>query len=489
MKGDLNMYVLGIDIGTQGVRGLVVDKQGCVVAGHSTHFAKINISEIESHKEQDAHIWWDATLNTIKGIVDVLITKEINLEEIVSIALDGTSGTIVPLDHFYNPLCNSLMYNDGRSVEEAVFVQEKGYDTANKLGYRFNSSFALPKILWIKNQRSDIYHKTHLIVHQVDYIAGRLTGCYHFSDYSNALKTGYDLIEKKWPNYIERDLGITLNMLPTVLSPGSVIAYISEEAAKLTGLSIKTKVVAGATDGYASAIASGAVKPGDFNTSIGTTITIKGVVNHLIKDEKGRVYCHLHPDGYWMPGGASNTGGKCLSERFDTNLFEVYNQYVDQLTPTSMVVYPLVGKGERFPFVNNEAEGFIVGSYSNNKELYAAMMEGVAYTERLAYDLLSELGCEISNQLFIIGGAVKSKEWSQIRANILNKILLKPEVVEPAMGSAIIAASKAMFSNITEAAKSMVRIDEKIYPQPNKVEIYEEKYRVFVEECRKRGYL
>ncbi|AOT72638.1 FGGY-family carbohydrate kinase [Geosporobacter ferrireducens] len=483
------MYVLGIDIGTQGVRGLAVDKYGCVIAGHSTPFAEMNISTIENHKEQDAHIWWEATLNTINEIVNGLIKKNIDPEAIIAIALDGTSGTIVPLNHLYSPLCNGLMYNDGRSAEEAVIVQEKGFEIALKLGYRFNSSYALPKILWIKKHRPDIYDKIHLIVHQSDYIVGRLTGCYHFSDYSNALKTGYDLIEQKWPDFIEKDLEIELKKLPTVLSPGTKIGYISDEAAKSTGLSIRTKVIAGATDGYASAIASGAVEPGDFNTSIGTTLTIKGVVNHLIKDEKGRVYCHLHPEGYWMPGGASNTGGKCLNARFDPVLFDAYNQHVEQKTPTDIVVYPLVGKGERFPFVQPDAEAFMIGNSRNDKELYAALMEGVAYTERLSYDLLAALGCEIKDRLFITGGAVKSKEWSQIRANVMNKTLLKPEIAEPAMGSAIIAASQTMFTDITEAAKSMVRIGETIYPQPHKVKKYNEKYRIFLEECHQRGYI
>lgn len=91
------MYVLGIDIGTQGVRGLVVDKNGYVAAAHSTPFEVINTSEIESHKEQNPRIWWDATMETIKGIINILKEKKIDPDEILLIALDGTSGTIVPL--------------------------------------------------------------------------------------------------------------------------------------------------------------------------------------------------------------------------------------------------------------------------------------------------------------------------------------------------------------------------------------------------------
>ena len=483
------MYVLGIDIGTQGVRGIVSDKNGEVAASFSTPFEYMNISNIEGHKEQDASVWWNAAVNTIKHIVAELKEKGIESDKIVAISLDGTSGTIVPIDNNFKPLCNGLLYNDARAGEEAAVVQEKGKALAEKLGYKFNSSYALPKMLWIKNHQRDIYENTHLIVHQTDYIVGCLTNCYNVSDYSDALKSGYDLIDKKWPEFIEKDLGIDINKLPKIVAPGTFIAKVSKECSVITGLSENTSVVAGATDGYASAIASGAIEPGDYNTSIGTTTIIKGVTEKLIKDEKGRIYCHLHPEGYWMPGGASNTGGKCLNNRFDKEKFDYYNTFVEGVTPTNLVIYPVVGQGERFPFVNKEAVEFIVGEPKDEKELYAALMEGVAYTERLAYDTLIELGSEMNDRVFITGGAVKSKEWSQIRANVLNKTLLKPCVVEPAMGSAIIAASKILFTNINEAARNMVRIEEEIKPEEDKVKIYEERYKVFKEECRKRNYI
>ena len=483
------MYVLGIDIGTQGVRGIVVDHQGEIFASNHCPFKYMNISLDEGHKEQDGEVWWKAASSVIAKLVKEMRDKGASAEQICSISIDGTSGTIIALDEGHSPLCHGIMYNDNRADEEAEMIQLVGSTLAEKLGYRFNSSFALPKILWLKRKRTNIYEKACHILHQSDFIVGRLTGRYNISDYSNALKTGYDLLEQKWPEFIERDLGIEIRKLPQIVAPGTHIANVSKTAADYTGLSIKTAVIAGATDGYASAIASGAIYPGDFNTSIGTTITIKGVVKELVKDYQGRIYCHLHPDGYWMPGGASNTGGRCLNHYFSKERFDEYNRHVKELMPTNAIIYPLVGTGERFPFVHKEAKEFTLGQWTGEMELYGALIEGVAYTERLAYETLQELGCQVNDHIYITGGAVKSKVWSQVRANVLNKVLQKPVIAEPAMGSAIIAASRTSFQNIGEAVRNMVMIHEEYLPQSENVRLYEERYQLYKLECRRRGYI
>lgn len=483
------MFSLGIDLGTQGVRAIVVDKTGNIIAaeGHAYDSGCLTVSQ--GCHEQSAYGWWDALQKVLKNLMQQMGQKGYRPEDITVLSVDGTSGTIAFLDENFDPVYNGIMYNDARSAPQAKLVREKGRHIEEKLGYSFGASFALPKMLWFKETMPDLYAKVRCIVHQSDFVVGRLTGRYDISDYSNALKSGYDLIDDHWPAFIQEDLGIDIGMLPKIVAPGAVIGKVSEEAAAITGLSPKTLVTAGATDGYASSISSGIAQPGDVNTTIGTTMVIKAISQEIIKDEKGRVYCHLHPQGYWMPGGASNVGGGCLNNRFDKNQFDVYNTYVEGLTPTGIVIYPLIGKGERFPFIHKEAEEFIIGDTSCDKKLYAALMEGVAYTERLAYDTLTELGCGEIQRVFVTGGTVKSREWTQIRANVLNKPLYVPEVFETAMGSAIIAASCTMFQDLKEASAHMVRIQEVVEPQPEKVAQYDVLYGQFCQQCRDKGYL
>ncbi|RKX72356.1 MAG: hypothetical protein DRP49_09015, partial [Spirochaetes bacterium] len=300
------MLFFGIDSGTQGIRGLITDERGSIVADGSSRFTVLNAAVIEKHYEQSAMVWLDSLVEVIGQCITGLNQKGFKAEDITGIGIDGTSGTVIPIDSSFKPLGNALMYNDGRSDLEMVRVQKAGEDLSSKLGYRFKPSFSLPKILWIKENQPAIFEKTRYFVHQSDYIIGFLTGNYQSSDYTNALKTGYDLIDDCWPDFIESDLGIPLDRLPEVVSPGSIVGTVSKTASRLTGLSAFTRVSAGATDGIASALASGIKKPGDYNTTIGTTLVIKGLTDSIISDKQGRIYSHRHPDGYWIPGGASN---------------------------------------------------------------------------------------------------------------------------------------------------------------------------------------
>ena len=482
------MFSLGIDLGTQGVRAVVADGAGNILAAEGHAYDHKSFTVAQGCHEQSAYGWWEALQQVLQNLMGQLEEKGHCAEEITALSVDGTSGTIVFLDENFDPVYNGIMYNDARSGQQAQLVRQKGRHIEEKLGYSFGASFALPKMLWFKETMPQLYDKVRYIVHQSDFIVGRLTGRYDISDYSNALKSGYDLIDDNWPAFIQEDLGINIGMLPKIVAPGVVIGKVSEDAAVITGLSTKTLVTAGATDGYTASISSGIAQPGDVNTTIGTTMVIKAISQDIIKDEKGRVYCHLHPQGYWMPGGASNVGGACLNNRFDKTLFETYNTYVEGLTPTGILIYPLVGKGERFPFINKEAQEFVVGDVGDDKKLYTALMEGVAYTERLAYETLTDLGCGEVQRVFVTGGTVKSREWTQIRANVLNKPLYVPEVFETAMGSAIIAASCTMFRDLKEASASMVRIREVVEPQPEKVAQYEALYQQFCQVCREKGY-
>jgi len=482
------MLFLGIDIGTQGIRGLVVDEKGSIAAGGSSPFTVLNAAVEEKHSEQSASVWIASTLDVIGQCLKELESKNLSPGDITGIAVDGTSGTVIPVDGDCKPLRNALMYNDGRSEKETLMVQEAGESLCRKLGYRFKPSFALPKILWVKEKQPEIFEKTRYFIHQADFIVGFLTGNYQSSDYSNALKTGYDLIENRWPDFIESDLGIPLEKLPEVYSPGEVLGHISKTASNITGLSPRTVVSAGATDGIASALASGIRKPGDYNSTIGTTLVIKGLTDSIVSDPLGRIYCHRHPDGFWIPGAASNTGGICIEHHFPGKNLKEMDSKVDLKKPSGLICYPLTGTGERFPFSRADARGFFDGEAEDDVQLFTALMEGVGYTERLSFSVMEELGCEKADTVYAAGGAAKSDVWLQIRSNILRRRLAVPKVVEAAMGSAILAASKAVFGGTFQAVESMVEIGKEFLPEKSTADQYDEAYEQYLAGCRQRGY-
>jgi xylulokinase len=243
------------------------------------------------------------------------------------------------------------------------------------------------------------------------------------------------------------------------------------------------------TDGCASQISTGATAPGDWNSTLGTTLVIKGVTAELLRDPEGRIYSHRHPDGHWLPGGASNTGGEAITVQFPQEKWADLNARVLDLAPTDVIMYPLVRRGERFPFAHPGAEGFALDPASDEATAYVAHLEGVGYVERLAYDMLASLGAQIGESIYSAGGATRSQPWSQLRADILGRTLVRPEVTGGAMGAAIIAAAGHWYQGLIPATQAMVRIIEQVTPRPAMSAAYETRYQRFREACAARGYI
>jgi xylulokinase len=470
------MALLGIDVGTQGARVLACDPTGHVLATAEEPFP------VTSY-EQQPEDWWRATTRTLRQVVGKLN------DTIAGVSVTSTSGTVCLVDESGGTLGPALMYNHPRSSAEAVEVSAAGRTLEEKLGYRFASSFALPKLLWLKRHQPERFQAARHLLSPTDFIIGRLTGEFGVSDFTNVLKTGYDLIEQRWPQFIERELGIPIQKLPSVVPPATQIGVVSARAGSETGLPKGVPVLAGMTDGCASQVATGAVALNQWNSTLGTTLVLKGVTRELIRDPAGRVYCHRHPDGHWLPGGASNTGGECIARRFDSAKLGALAAEASRLTPTDLLIYPLVKTGERFPFLHPKAEGFTLGKAASEAESYTAHLEGVGYIERLAYEVLKQLGAEPAEEVYAAGGGAKVDAWLQIRADILQKTLLVPANSGGAMGAAILAAGGTIHKGIVPAAQAMVRITKRVEPRSSTKAAYDDRYVRFLDALRQRGYL
>jgi D-ribulokinase len=486
--------VIGVDLGTQGVRGVAVASNGTLVARASVPLPPETLAtDPDGAFEQDAEEWWHATCIMLSRIGEQLAEAGVAPDVVRVLCIAGTSGTFVPLDSSHRPLRPALMYSDNRALAEAHNCNSVLSALTAKLGYRFNASFALPKLLWLYEHEPAVWAHTALIAHQVDYIVGRLTDIWGVSDYTNALKTGYDLLAERYPPEITSDLGLSLECLPQVVSPGTPIGRLSPPVATALGLNPRILVVAGLTDGCASQFAAGVTEPGEWVSSLGTTLTIKGVSSELIRDPQGRIYCHRHPERGWLPGGASNTGGEALAQRFSGADLAVCDTRAAALVPTSLLAYPLVRRGERFPFVAPDAKGFIVAE-SDLAQLhpdlvYTAFLEGVALLERLAYEVVTDLGAPVVGPIRTVGGAASSELWLRIRASVCNRPFIVPVVADAAMGAAVLAATDRFHPDLKSATRAMVGSSNAVTPDPDWVPVYEERYARFKDELCARGYL
>ena len=481
---------MGCDVGTSGVRVSICTEKGQLVASSSLPFTDCEVNGLPvGWHEQHPQTWVDTTFACIQNSLQQIKEKGFTAANILSLAVDSTSGTVIALDGDHQPLTNAIMYNDGRAQLEASQLNEVAQDYNQKIGSRFAASFALAKILWIKHNQPVCFEKTSLFVHACDFINGSLTGDYSTSDFSNALKTGYDIADYCWPDFIENKVGIPIIKLPRVATPGETIGLISPGAANQTGLPTTCQVCAGLTDSNAAFVATGAADVGDWFTTIGTTMVVKGITSQPLIDPEGVIYNHRHPDGFWLPGAAGNVGGECLAVNYKGRNLKDLDQAALQHGPASIVVYPLVRKGERFPFMRADAEGFMLGTPLDEIDRYRATLEGVAFTEKLGYEILVKIGAKVGKNIYTGGGGVKSPLWLQIRADVLGKTLIKPKFPDASLGCAMLAASRTYYNSLVEAAQAMAQLDQPVIPDLKTTDRYQEKYLHFKEEMVKRGYL
>ncbi|WP_242513846.1 FGGY-family carbohydrate kinase [Aeribacillus pallidus] len=471
---------IGIDIGTQGIRTIAIGYNGTIYAASTVTFNLAKGNELRM--EQSPFMWWQHTAESIRQVANSLKEQKI-LNQVVSLSVTSTSGTVIPLDKQYEPLYNALMYSDSRSASEAALCREAAFAAGHYTA--FSSSYGLPKIVWFHKHFPQIAKDVCLWAHPTDYIIGKLTGKWGITDYTSAFKSGYDLNNEKWPEYIEKTLKIPVKLLPIVLPSGTFAGNVSKECMEETGLPENVSVTLGLTDGCASQFASGSLSPGNWNTTIGTTLVIKGITYEPIIDEKGILYNHRHPDGYWMPGGASNTGGDWISIDYSKDELAYLNSKAYEYFPSRWISYPLRQKGERFPFAFPDIQGFDEPGLTK-EQLFISRLEGVAYLERMAYEMIEKLSSEKVRAVFTAGGGSSSDVWLTIRSNVLKKPIIKMKHSDGAIGAAIVAAA-SYFGSIQEAGENMLKREKEVMFEEHISEQYEEGYERFIQALKKRG--
>ena len=473
--------VCGIDVGTSAVRALVCDLQGTVRGAASRDLA--TPASAGALREQAPEEWWRATCAALRAA-----TANLPAEAICAVAVDATSGTIVQVDRELKPIGPGILYNDGRAAGYAKQINEIAGEFIRRHGYRFKDEFSLAKMLWLRDH-DPAFAQTWKILHQGDFINARLLGEVPATDWSTSLKSGCDLLAGGWAAFIGADLGFPMDKLPSrVVAPGAQLGHVCPTAAKATGLRAGTSLMAGASDGTAALFASGACRPGDFNTALGSTLVLKGITDSLIHDPDGVVYSHKHPSGYWLPGGAGNVGCVALNRRFAPDprtrrrTLEALDRRLDAQLPCAVLTYPLGDlTEERFPFRKTGIAEFVQGRPSTPEEHYAAILQGIAFVERWCYEKLQGLGARIE-RIFSTGGGSRSRPWCSLRADVLGKAIHLPVEPETALGTAVLAAAH-LCGSIEAASSRMVRLERSVAPGPRR---FDDLYQQFREECRRR---
>jgi xylulokinase len=446
------------------------------------HAALSDLPAAGSGHEQDPSAWWRAICHTVKELRESLGAGR-RWDRIVGIAVTSTSGSLVLADAHGEPVRPAMLYDDGRAGA-----------VADELNRRLpagqapvNASFSLAKSLWVRQEEPSAWEHASYILHPADWLTAKLTGQWGIGDYSNALKLGYDQEKSAW-NAAVGLADIPVSMLPRVVAPGDQVGEVSTRASEETGLTAGVPVLAGASDGMASLIGSGASEAGHANTTLGTTLVWK-----VLSPTKPRLgpgmYCHHLPGNMWAPGAASNTGpGSLQLDEPDATPAEMDRRAAPHL-PTSVQCYLLRTRGERFPFSHPQAKSFFEGRAASPSEGYAAQLQSLACVERWGYERLEACGVSVGKEVFSAGSAAASPVLSQLRANLMNRTVVRGANPTASFGAAILAAGTILFGgNLAAAIRSMTRIAESHPPEPEAVEKFEEAYQLFRAACARRGF-
>ena len=396
---------IGIDIATSNLRAVAIDITGTPLARASEPIAPV-IKGDDKSATQDSKSW-------IRSVDKVLtqLCKELGEKGLTpqSLLISATSGTFVLCNKDGAPIADAIMYNDGRA-NDPLSRAAKVIESSNKSGPVYFAN--TPEFV---------------IAHLSDQPLSRLP-----TDTSHGLKIGVDLSNK---DYLAttKEIAASLNItLPKVVLPGTKIATISNQLAAKLGIP-PIPIYAGMTDGCTAQIAAGGATGSV--TSLGTTMVIKVVADTNISGDG--FYSHLLPSNRYLLGGASNIGG--VSYQKYANDIESFNNKAAQIPSANFITYPLTVTGERFPIKSSTITNLISAKPDSDVMEFRGILEGIAFTERYAYDLLQKAGAKLSQTIYTTGGGGKSKWLSQIRANILNRPVAITNTTGSDMGAAFLS--------------------------------------------------
>ena len=416
-----NAYI-GIDLGTSGCRAIAIDQQDNIIA--SCQQSLTTTTAVSAKSEQDPFTHWQLVEQVLTELI-----PQLKHHEVESIAVDATSGSILLTDQYGKPLTPIIMYNDSRAIEQSQHIATIAPAESGCHG----ASSGLAKLLYCQ-QHNKIASTSHLL-HQADWINFKLGAPLGISDENNSLKTGYDLVNRNWPQWIDQLTDRSL--LPKVVPPGTIIGKLSKQLCLQFHLSNTPNIVAGTTDSIAALLATGANKLGDAVTSLGSTLVVKLISEHPIYLPEQGVYSHRLGD-LWLVGGASNTGGAVLKHFFDKNELQRLSELII-IGSDVPDYYPLLAKGERFPINDPQLIPKLSPRSSNDVEFLHGMLKGIANIEHQAYQVLQDAGATPVNSIRTVGGGAVNIIWQAIREQINPISFITAKYTEAAYGAALLA--------------------------------------------------
>ena len=466
-------YYIGLDLGTSGLKGLLVDRLGNVIKesneSYPVHYPR------DGWSEQNPEDWIAATRKIVK-------TLSQGVEgDVKGISIGGQMHGLVILDEQDNVIRPAILWNDGRTQKQTDYLNDViGKERLSALTANIAfAGFTAPKILWMTENEPENFAKIAKIMLPKDYVAYMLTGV-HSSDYSDASGTLLlDVEHKRWSKDMCNICSVKEEWLPRLYESYEVTGKVLKEFGLPNAV-----FVAGAGDNAAAAIGTGTVKNGSCNISLGTSGTVFISGDTFSVDKKNALHAFAHANGKWHLMGcilsAASANKWWLEDILKTNDYAGAIKDVS-LGENSVYFLPYL-MGERSPHNDVNARGAFLGMRANTtrEEMNLAVLEGVAFALRDCVEVARSSGIVVSKTA-ICGGGAKSEVWKKIIANVLNAEVVSLETEQgPSYGAAILAmVGTGEYATVKEATDRIVKEKSSVLPEKDLTEKYEAKYQKF----------
>ncbi len=495
----MKRFLLGIDLGTTNVKGILFDEDGFSIASSSDTY-KTYFSE-PFKAEQNPMEWWAAVKNIISAITKSAGSEKV--KNISAICISSQTPTLLPIDKEGNPIRKAIIWMDKRSEKEFQYILDKigsnKYRTI--VGGAPDVSFLPSKLLWYKKHEPKNFAKTHIFLQANSFINYKLTGKFSADIDQATLSQCYDIKNKCWSKKIGSVIEIDLeSYFPNPSENNTIIGFVTEEAAKATGLIEGIPVVAGTSDAVASMYAVGICNPCEAAEISGTSSLI--FAGHTCQTDYFRPVVSKPSAIKGMPyvfdAPISTTGAsikwfldtlgdeeKALASKENKNVYTVLNEKALLAAPGSngLLFFPYM-LGERAPLWNTHAKGMFIGITLNSKreDIIRSIFEGTSFALRHVLEEIKKAGAPTTS-LRVAGGGSLSRTWLQIKASVLNMpvLILDSKTGDVPFGDALIAGNAVgIYTDLSKASKSLIIIKEIINPIPEWTAIYNELFPYYI---------
>ncbi len=489
-------YLAGIDVGTTGSKVAIFDLEGNIMG--SSYYEYTCSYPKPNWIEQDPK---ELALKAMTTAKQAIAKSKVNPKKIESIGFSTQRSCTIFIDKDGKLLRPMISWQDSRCTEEIDDILEK--ISAAKFyeitGFPLNTTWILPKILWVRKNEPKIWDKTHKIIQLQDFILRAFGAEGFINDVPDAGFWGmWDTNNFKWSDEILSLFEIDKGLLPVPTPSGTQVGIITRGIAEKSGFSEGTPICVGAGDQNSAATGAGVIYEGYASVSMGTAGNANAFLKDAFRDPAGKNMVVNHSIyGKWqIEGHQAGAAGvfrwfrdeiarleKEQAAKEGKNVYKILDENISKVPSGSkgLILLPYFASSTA-PRWNINARGVLAGlAFSHDRWCVArAFLEGITLEMKDILTSITESGIKIK-YIRIMGGATNSSLWNQLQSDVYNLEVETLKVTDAAvLGAAVMGGvGVGIFKDIPEGVNQMVKIDRKYVPNAGNSKIYAELYDIY----------